>query len=890
MERCMHSSAQPTPQDPSTAELKYPTRPLRYSRIGWNTNNQDCYTESDISLLGQIKEIYRKIIGDKRGESYFSLAQIKEWRDWWTCDKPASEHTESTTIRDSYTLPNREAKNSHTHPLANFAEHMARKIANWQSDRVQNQQTELMNDPVMLVLTELRDWFFTELAEKECNLDVLNELASRQSYLKSLIHLVPHFGPDRKYLHDIQKSLDVAANTVKACVANKALPQLLSDLIISGKSMEATLGSYLHFLLIDEPVADNFSPDSLEVKDSKCAKSPICTIYHRSELPSATTKTVDALTTTKPNRFYSIEKVSERIDEYGPSIQAKLTLRTELVDTIKFASFVTAQDKAKYLEALAAVDLLIDVRQLLEKFNHIQNSLGTYTFAINYLEQADKLANYYIKIIQRTNAHINQLLKIAEDGHGSILSRGIADKRDRFFEKNLKALETRFATGTTVRAQLGKYCDKTIESMQKYQDEMKKLVANVHSGEASEELQAAMRDLYKQMHYLNSMLPAVLDEPYMTVTNPDKMLTLAPAHLDTEQASVVVPDTEESQAQIEPADQQHENPVRIQINEMVAWDVNTHNSTGLPVITLQISDQNASTSTIEFHGKISQTNVDAQSGLPIFVYLYGDSQNELGTIEFYGAPYFCVSADKKQHNIIKTTGVFSSFVLDNQRLKQENEICEFTIPNFSSRIISSIGSGALHGFLRGSSNVISSHLTASPGFKRNLVTKFTYMGCLFTVNLANQLMRQGFDNPNPFESFLSSLATALAETTNIALFSFGVMSVTELLDWAASALNRNKKLIAGRIVQGTSTVTKYGLFAYSAFAGGDFSSPTNVSKTVGVAASSIFAGALTENLTEQLYANIAAGSDRRSINTDNPSSQATDTNAESHQRQTQMRS
>lgn len=869
-------SQQKSQEPPQTTELAYPKRELRYSRVGWNTNNQDCYTESDISLLRQIQDIYLKIIGDKRGESYFSLTEIKEWRDWWTCDKPSSTNTESTTIHDSFTLPNREAKNSHTHPLANFAEHMARKIANWQSDRVQNQQTELMNDPVMLIFAELRDWFFLELAEKECNLDVLDDLAKRQSYIKSLIHLIPHFGPDRKYLHDIQKSLDIATYTVKACVANKALPQLLSDLIISGKSMEATLGSYLHFLLIDEPVADNFSPDSLEVKDANCMKSPICTIYHRSELPSGTAKTTDSLTTTKSSRFYNIEKVSERIDEHGSSLQAKLSLRTELVDTIKFASFVTSQDKSKYLEALAAVDLLIDVRQLLEKFNHIQTSLGTYAFAVSYLEQADRLANYYIKIIQKTNSHINQLLTIAEDGHGAILSRGAADKRDKLFEKNLKALETRFAKGTTVRAQLSKYCEKTIESMQKYQDEIKKLAANVQSGEASDELQAAMRDLYNQMHYLNSMLPAVLDEPYMTVTNPDRMLTAVPARLEDDRLSIEAIDEEIGEECLVTAKQPPVEKMNIQINEMIAWDVDTHNSTGVPIITLQINDQNASTNTIEFHGKIHETHLDAQSGLPIFVFLYGDNQNELGTIEFYGAPYFCVSKDKTQHNIIKTTGVFSSFTLDKKRLAEEREICQFHIPNFTSRLVSSIGSGALHGFLRGGSNIISERLTKSPGFKRNLVSKFTYMGCIFTVNFTNQIMRQGFDNVNPFDSFLNALAIALSETSSIAIFSFGMLSLTELLDYTASVLVRNKKLIAGKIVHGTSTLTKYGLFAYSALVGGDYSTAENASKTIGIAAGSVIAGAVTENLTEGLFAKVIKMADQSPATTAETPEQATD--------------
>lgn len=831
-------------------EISYPKREPRYNRLGWNSKHQDCYSEEDQSLLSKIGDLYHRIIGDDRSKQYFSLSESTQWREWWTCSKPTTSTSEATTSSDSYTLPNREAKDSHIHPLANFAEHMARKIANWQSDRVQGQQPELMNDPVMLVLSELRDWFFTDLAEKECTLNVLPDLAKRQSYIKSLIHLIPHFGPDRKHLHEIQQSLDQAANILRTCVANKALPQLLSDLIISGKNMEATLGTYLHFLLIDEPVADNFSPDNLESKDPKCIRSPICKIYQRSELPKEQAGEITALSSTKSSRFYSIQKVSDTTIDTPATMQAKMTLRADLLDPIKFASFVTSNDKMSYLEALAAIDALIEVRKTLEKFNQIQTSLGTYAFAINYLEQADKLANYYIRIIERTKARINNLLKIAEDGHGVLLNRDVADKRDVHFEKNLKSLETRFAKGTTVRTQLSNYCEKTIASMNKYQDEIKKLAASVRSGEATQEVEAAMRDLYKQMHYLNTMLPAILGEPYVTVTTPQELTAIT---TDNPPKHEPVKETSSSPIQSTaspPPDATSLNPVTVETEGMIKWDILTDHATGLPVFNLEITTHTASTSIIQFHGKLIESKPDAQTGLSIFTYLYGDHDNQLGIVEFYGAPYFCVNADKSQHNIIKTTGVFSGFVLDKNRLLAEKEICPFTIPTFSSKFISSVGNAALHGFLRGGSTVLSEHLTEKPGWRRGLIAKFTYMGCLFTVNLANELIKNGLDNPNPLESFLSSLVHAVTETAQYALISFGIMSLTDILSAAGKYLTNHEYTVAGKTVQGASTITKYGFFAYNTLAGADISTPVNAAKTMSIAAGSIVAGAVVEHSTE----------------------------------------
>lgn len=502
--------------DEKSTEITYPTKDPRYSRIWWNRTKQYCYTEDEIALIAQIDAAYLSIIGDDKGRANFKLTEETQWREWWTCTKPTAPT--STNLRtDSFTLPNREAKDSKAYPLWNFADNMARKIANWQSERVKGQQRDLMNDPVMLIFDELREWFFTDLAEKECKISVLDDIAKRQSYIKSLIHLTPNFGPDRSRLHEVQGILDKAAQILRANVANKELPQLLSDLIISGKSLETTLGTYLHFLLVDEEVADNFSPDSLEALQENCKSSPICRIYRESMKESTSTEISLPLSQHQSlNRFYEIQPIRKTSE----TIQAKLQIRESLLNTVRFAMFAKRADKITYLEALAAIEALMNIRKTLEKFNHIQTSLGTYAFAVNYLEQANSLATHYIQIIERSKQLITKLIKTADEGHSQLLSNKHLQGKSVYFERNLRALETRFAKGTTVSMQLDAFCQRTIGSMQRYQDEMKKLVASVQSGQASRELEVAMRDLYEQMNYLNSVLPALLGEPYITIKNP----------------------------------------------------------------------------------------------------------------------------------------------------------------------------------------------------------------------------------------------------------------------------------------------------------------------------------------------------------------------------------
>ena len=64
-----------------------------------------------------------------------------------------------------------------------------------------------MQDPVMLAFDELRNWFFDVLSAKECKKDVIEEISSRQSYIKHFIHTDPDYGPESIALARIGKEL-----------------------------------------------------------------------------------------------------------------------------------------------------------------------------------------------------------------------------------------------------------------------------------------------------------------------------------------------------------------------------------------------------------------------------------------------------------------------------------------------------------------------------------------------------------------------------------------------------------------------------------------------------------------------------------------------------------
>lgn len=490
----------------------YPSKELRYYRTWWNRNSQRCYTDAELFLLKKITTLYLEIIGDEKNVIYFKTDRKSFWYDTWHCDTPSetigSEPIDHLHASDTYTLPNRPNKDSKLYPLWGYADSLAKTIANWQSDRVRNQALEVMNDPIMLILDELRHWFYHELSLKECTVETLNEISKRQSYLKSITHTIPDFGLDRYRLHSLSIYLHEAAELIKHCIANKELPQLLSDLTTSGKNLETTLSSYLHFLLINEKVADNFSPEMMNTQYEKCDHSPICKIYQANDQMDLTIISKKLLDYSKLPKF--LKFTNEKVNQDSLDVTAHFQLSP--LNQISFASFVKDEQKQDYLRAAASLEALASIRKTFEKFNSLQTKIGSYLFASHYLELSNQLAEHYIHLIDSTNHLINKLIKHAESGHSMLLQNQQLRKLNAHFEHNLRALDTQFAKGTTTTLQLNQFCTKAVENIENYQHEMKKLVSTLQTGEAAEEVSAAMNELYQQMNHLNQVIPALLGQ------------------------------------------------------------------------------------------------------------------------------------------------------------------------------------------------------------------------------------------------------------------------------------------------------------------------------------------------------------------------------------------
>lgn len=754
--------------------------PIRGNRF-YTSTRQDCYTKDDIALMQRVQSAYEKL-ADDNAKKYFDTTEESHWYGWWQCIKPAYHTMLRKHDAEPFTLPNREAKDSKVFPLWDYSDRAAKRIANWQAERAENQNSDLVNDPVMLVFEELRDWFFNVLAVKECKKEDLAYLTRRQSYIKNLIHIIPDFGKDRLHLQELQQSLEEGYRIALAHVANKELPQLLSDIIIDAKSLENTLGTYLHFLLPNEKVADNFSPACLETGNQACGHSPVGKVYQAARASAASDEAISTTSSSSVERYQSLNSLYALTSgtENDGIIQIQPQLRTEAANAIEFASFVTPQDKKTYVEALAILEALSKVRNALESFRKVQSSIGTYFFAYNYLDKTDKLAANYITLVTRANLVISQLIQVADTGLNKILTNPTRYKAiNKYFESNLRTLETSVVHGTTLKDQLDEYCRKAVTSMNQYNNKMAELVSDIHSGKATDEVERAMQELFTQVNDLNAMLTAVLNNKELLIDtkNAECIDTPFSAHCNKDAGLItdgtdVNPKASDSVA-LSGFDIPHENKIT------AAWDNVTrpHPATNAPIYTYRI-----------FHDGI-----------------------EIGSAEYYGQPSLCASADGTRHNIMKRTGFLTE--LPEPDPAHIKEICQAHFPTTYDRAFASAKFAGGYGVVRGMSN-LAGDATLKAGYSpqtASYVSQLLYYGTYFTTRYyAYSQQAQDIGDTN---NSLNAMYQAATDTGQKLLFATAINYASNALEQAGSTLEKNNWHKTGYAIKQLGTLTRYGIFA-----------------------------------------------------------------------------
>ncbi len=499
-------------------DTTYPKKPNRH----W-FGSQECYTKDEMALTKAIKELYKAVPGvAQEADEYFDLNIKKEWYDLWVCATPKHEAIQRQLEYKSFAVTSHDAKDGGVFPLASYADGKAIEIGNQQGRRLHNQRIpSLLNDPVMLVLEMLKDWFSNKLANAGCDAKWEKEIDDRVLFVKQLRERIPNFGDDRAYFNELQKSLKEAGELIVKCTANKLLPQHAANVISESTNYETYVARVLHHL-VNQHAADSFAPQLLLHDDKRCHDSAVCTIHKAAEKLAKKEAKSDAknekaisVSAAKQvaaeehadNKFYSV-----REQKTSGGVVSDIRIRMEAIDDIKFPSFFESEHKEKYLKIMASLEELSKTRRILESFQADLSNMGNIVFAMSYKSSLEILLINYGKLIEQTSKLLEELIIVADDGMDKTFSKLPAEQKvDEAFRNNFNRLESKIAEkGMTLKAQLAMSNKQLNERIEKYRVEMSKLAKLYASDPAREELAIRMSAISKKIEAMNKRMPTMI--------------------------------------------------------------------------------------------------------------------------------------------------------------------------------------------------------------------------------------------------------------------------------------------------------------------------------------------------------------------------------------------
>lgn len=764
--------------------IPYPISQERY--YPWHTDSQHCYTGEDIALVQRIRAAHDDLIkGDS--STFFNLKTVKYWYDWWQCSDPTYAPLAEKIDSHSFTLPTRATKDEKYSPLWSFATSMAVQIANWQSERTEGQPLAKKNDPVMLAFEEFAMWFFNELADKECNSDVLSLIANRLGYARKLIHLIPNFGPDRLHFLEIQYGLEDASKIISRCMTNKGLEKIATESERLQKDVEIAMAEYLHFS-VNQKVADNFSPEYLEGGKRNCYASPLCEILQAAEKQVTPHDLQLGETAANLGKFYEWVKPQEGNE--GPT---QIQLKTHLLDSIKFASFIRPKDKLHYLEAIANLYTMVQTRKTLEKFHLIQSQLGNYLFSFHCQEEVKKLTNYQIKLIKVNKLLIESLIKASDTGLKSILSKpnGYAD--DKYFEDNLRMLDNKMASQPTMSLQLESSCAKATESILNYQRVMHELASDMQSGQANKKLEGAMNDLLAQMNSMNAILPAILGEKETpAVSRPFNLAIASNETVSTEM-------TEDKEKTDNLLALSHQLVKDLANQSDVVCHIDTMDGQSFNYIPMVRGEWDET------------TTIDRHTGYKVYTYRVFDIENrEIGSADFHAHNYLCITEDGG-NNILTTRGILKEFHITPDM--SVDKVCTILPPTLFDRVCFSVQESALTGGSRGMSKVVAAWMQ-SHGYSKQMskvAGELSFYGTTISIRFIDYYNHmQELDETT---RCCNALYYAAIDTGSLALTNLALTALTSLVQAAGDYVQKTYSNWIGHWIKKASGVIQFGLYA-----------------------------------------------------------------------------
>ncbi len=715
--------------------VNYPIKSPRYFRYGMHYAFQDCYTPEEIELTATLAREFAIAFPNDKQVDYFTLNTALHWRGWIECVKPSFHGPLEKTLLDAFTLPNREERNTQLFPLWELGNKLAIKIANLQSERFNGQDPQLMNDPTMRTLEELKDWAFYRLSLVECQPSVKDIIEARRSYVKLLGRLIPSFGLDEYHFHKLQDDLEEAQTVLTHCIANKNLPGLLSDAITSIRELEKLIVGCLNLLHVNEKVDSNYSPFNLG-EQPEVIHSPVERLFrHARQMVGSTLQAAGI--------FFEVKNKS--------NVSQVLVAKEYLLETVKFNSAMTEQDKTNYFSLLASLDFLTKVRKNLESLKPSQTDFGTYLSAYELFKEVDPLTQNHGELIDKIKVHLHDLIRSAEIQKGDLLKRP-SRVTDSLFLENYHTLERNFARGTTLDTRLNQLSAESLQKMQEYKTRMMSLVADLRNQKAKKEFDRQLASLREDFHHLNRYLRAFVQGDEVDLKSMDA--------LENTDELCLLPDQSIAQ----------------QIYD-VEWDK-------------------------------SATWVDGSTGEKIhFLRFYQDGR-EVGALEVKRHPLLCRLPETQQLNVHKAYGALTE--MDLYAVFPVDKECPAAPLSWQKQALDSALQAGVVGGARGLNNVI-----AAKCKERDIRTKWLQVvypvvqyGTVFTFKY-HCYQKTLKDVPESVRT-VQALQLAAVDTVKLGVIDLGI----SILNWFSNQAEKRAHPKLAQGLKSVGSMVRYGLFAY----------------------------------------------------------------------------
>ncbi len=221
---------------------------------------------------------------------------------------------------------------------------------------------------------------------------------------------------------------------------------------------------------------------------------------------------------------------------------------------------------------------------------------------------------------------------------------------------------------------------------------------------------------------------------------------------------------------------------------------------------LQITDD-----TFESGRWSDQITYDGQTGEPIFTYVVTQANQLIGSAEFLGAPLLREDAGGQGNNIVKTSGIFSTFLINAKMSVQE--VCQMLPQTLFDQAVCA---GAQQGALHAGANLIGFTLRSAGVSKpiSQYLSKFLYYTGFFSMRFSVYLEQQ--QGQQEVSTQMNAIYSAAADTGQLILTEMVYKAASYLLNKASDALVNNSWNKLGGAFKKAGSLMRFGMFAWNA--------------------------------------------------------------------------